>query len=50
VTLTNIAQSRKEAPGLYTRGFLMVTLCSDAALVTQGAAALVRAFRERIQP
>ena len=46
VALGTISRSWDEARVLYARGYQMVTLCSDAALVTQHAAAMVKAFRE----
>lgn len=44
--LGTISRSWDEARVLYARGYQMVTLCSDAALVTQHATAMVKAFRE----
>lgn len=46
VALGTISRNWDEARVLYARGYQMVTLCSDAALVTQHAAAMVRAFHE----
>ena len=46
VTLGTISRNWDEARVLYARGYQMVTLGSDAALVTQHAAAMVKAFRE----
>ena len=46
VALGTISRSWDEARTLYARGYRMVTLGSDAALVTQGGAAMVKAFRE----
>ncbi len=45
VALGTISRSWDEARGLYARGYQMVTLCSDASLVAQGAAAAVASFR-----
>lgn len=46
VALGTISRNWDEAKALYARGYHMVTLGSDAALVTQHAAAMVKAFRE----
>ena len=45
VALGTISRSAEEATTLYGRGYQMVTLCSDASLVAQGAAAAVRGVR-----
>jgi 2-dehydro-3-deoxyglucarate aldolase len=45
VALGTISRSWEEAKALYGRGYRMVTLCSDASLVAQGAAAAVASFR-----
>jgi len=47
VALGTISRSADEATALYGRGYQMVTLCSDASLVAQGAAAAVRGIRPR---
>ena len=46
VALGTISRSWDEAKALYARGYQMVTLASDAALVTQHAAAIVKQFRD----
>ena len=46
VALGTISRNWDEVKALYARGYHMVTLGSDAALVTQHAAAMVKAFRE----
>ena len=46
VALGTISRNWDEVKALYARGYHMVTLGSDAALVTQHAAAMVTAFRE----
>ncbi|PYM08574.1 MAG: hypothetical protein DMD82_02115 [Candidatus Rokuibacteriota bacterium] len=48
VALGTISRSWDEAQALYARGYQMVTLCSDASLVAQGAAAAVAGFREDV--
>lgn len=48
VALGTISRSWEEARALYDRGYLMVTVASDAGLVTQHAGALVRRFREEV--
>jgi len=50
IALGTICRSWEEARSLYARGYQMVTLCSDAGLVTQGAAAMVSAFRKDVRP
>jgi 2-keto-3-deoxy-L-rhamnonate aldolase RhmA len=48
VALGTISRSWDEAKALYARGYQMVTLCADAGLVLQGAAAQVANFRKDI--
>jgi 2-keto-3-deoxy-L-rhamnonate aldolase RhmA len=48
VALGTISRNWEEARTLYGRGYQMVTLCSDAGLVSQGAAAAVATFRKDI--
>ena len=48
VALGTISRSAEEATTLYGRGYQMVTLCSDASLVAQGAAAAVRGVRAQV--
>jgi 2-keto-3-deoxy-L-rhamnonate aldolase RhmA len=48
VALATISRSWEDARALYARGYVMVTLCSDASLVVQGAAALVASFRREL--
>ncbi len=50
VALGTISRSWDEAKALYGRGYQMVTLCSDASLVAQGAAAAVASFRTDVRP
>jgi 2-dehydro-3-deoxyglucarate aldolase/4-hydroxy-2-oxoheptanedioate aldolase len=50
VALGTISRSWEEAKALYGRGYQMVTLCSDASLVAQGAAAALAGFRSDIRP
>jgi 2-dehydro-3-deoxyglucarate aldolase len=50
IALGTICRSWEEARSLYARGYQMVTLCSDAGLVTHGAAAMVSAFRKEVRP
>lgn len=45
VALGTISRTWDEAQALYARGYQMVTLCSDAGLVTQGALAMVHRYR-----
>lgn len=45
VALGTISRNWEEARALYARGYQMVTLCSDASLVAQGATAVVQNFR-----
>ena len=47
VALGTISRNWEEARALYARGYQLVTLASDAALLTQHAAAVARQFRER---
>ncbi len=46
VALATISRAWEDARDLYARGYQMVTLCSDASLVVQGASALVKSFAE----
>jgi 2-dehydro-3-deoxyglucarate aldolase/4-hydroxy-2-oxoheptanedioate aldolase len=46
VALGTISRTWNEVPALYARGYQMVTLCSDAGLVSQGAAAVLAAFHK----
>ncbi|MBI1848158.1 MAG: HpcH/HpaI aldolase/citrate lyase family protein [Candidatus Rokubacteria bacterium] len=46
VALGTISRSWDEVKGLYGRGYTMVTVASDSALVTQGAGAVVKRFRD----
>jgi hypothetical protein len=46
VALGTISRAWDDARALYERGYQMVTLASDATLLTQQAGALARQFRE----
>ncbi|MBI4246430.1 MAG: 2,4-dihydroxyhept-2-ene-1,7-dioic acid aldolase, partial [Candidatus Rokubacteria bacterium] len=48
VALGTISRNWEEAKALYDRGYQMVTIASDAALVVQHAAALVKRFRDEV--
>ncbi len=48
VALGTISRSWEEARALYQRGYGMVTVASDAALLGQHAAALVQRFRDEV--
>jgi 2-keto-3-deoxy-L-rhamnonate aldolase RhmA len=48
IALGTISRSWEEAKALYARGYQMVTLCSDAGLVLQGAAAALATFRSEV--
>lgn len=48
VALATISRTWEEAKALYERGYQMVTLCSDTALLTQHAGALAARFRSEI--
>jgi len=50
VALGTISRSWEEARALFGRGYQMVTLCSDASLVAQGAAAMLAGFRSDVRP
>jgi 2-dehydro-3-deoxyglucarate aldolase/4-hydroxy-2-oxoheptanedioate aldolase len=50
VALGTISRSWEEARALFGRGYQMVTLCSDASLVVQGAAATLAGFRSDVRP
>jgi 2-keto-3-deoxy-L-rhamnonate aldolase RhmA len=47
VALGTISRTWEEARALYARGYQLVTLASDAGLLTQHAAAMARQFTER---
>lgn len=50
VALGTISRTWEDARALYARGYRMVTVASDAALLTQHAGALVRQFRDEVLP
>lgn len=49
IPLGTVCGSFEQAKELYDRGYQLVTLCADSSLITQGASALVKRFREEIK-
>lgn len=50
VALGNITRSWEQARELYARGYQFLTLCSDTALVVQGAQQVATRFRDEVRP